>query len=353
MASRGGKRELVTDSGAVPDLIAADIKAAQRPAGIMVPPSSYNDSMYGATGEWRVDERGPTLVQLPAFKFSIRKDSGRGTRSLTLTVKDIDSRVKIFSTAGVLHAHAMSYRSDYYRVANELVHRSDRVSAYSQDWERLKRGIETIAAAFNYDKSDIQTDYFDVGFYFDVRLDPALASGNQALAERTISALEVAFADTWEKMVAEAANEQALETSYAENHPGEKVQTTRRDLLEMSARRALEAVKAGTYKIPFNAGRRGWAQMHSRKGLIEYYRREKKLKAGMLMAYVGAEPGVPVLKESPGIGPTEHEWFVTKLTGGRGGKYTSQELVVRGVADSIEDGVNAAEAAMGFEPEKI
>lgn len=371
MASLGGKRSLV-DSSAIPvsDLIASDVKAAQRPGGVTVPPSSYNDSQYGATGPWRVDERGPVTVKLPAFKFTIKKDGGRGTGELTLTVRDPD--IRVFSTAGVLHAHALSYRSEYYKVTDEIVHRVERVSAFSAEWVKLVDDIETIAGAFNYDKSDSQSDYFNVGFYFEVRLDPALAAGNQAKAERTISALEVAFPDTWERMLAEAANEQGLEASvkkqYAEQdrYPADsflrlpsidrhEVGSVRRDLLEMTARRALEAVAAGAFRVPFNAGRRGWGSYHTRKGHVAYFRRDRKLKPGLLAGYVGAEPGVWISAASGGgpsgaLGPTDHEWIVQKRTGGRGGRYTATEIVERGVADSVEAAVQAAEAAMGFKP---
>jgi hypothetical protein len=56
--------------------------------------------------------------------------------------------------------------------------------------------VNAIAHSWNYDRSDIQTDYFDVGFYFDVEFNheqgiaekvAMMAAGGQGLARRTVA----------------------------------------------------------------------------------------------------------------------------------------------------------------------
>lgn len=350
MASRGGNRALVSSSADVAGLIEAAVKTAQRPTGLVVPPASINDSMYGASGEWRL-HGGPETVHLPPFKFTIRQGRGGGTRSLQLVVRDVS--FPIYSTAGALHRHALSYRATYHNAANEILGRDnymriDRVGdSFSTQWKRVKSDIETIAGSYNYDKSDLQTDYFDTGFYFDVKPASDLQAKSYATCDRILSALEVAFPERWARIVAVAAEEEAS----AVNRP--EASTRFRGELDRDIRRALDGVRDGDLSIPFDPKRRGWNTWHSRQGQAEYFGRQKKLKVGMLMGYVGIEPGTWVSSEKrhagEEIGPSDHEWFVVKLTGGRGGRYRDAANMGRGLASSLESAVRRAEKAMGIE----
>lgn len=339
--------------------IAAAIKQAQKPAGLVVPPSTINDSMYGATGEWHV-LGGPELVRLPPFKFSLSREGG-GTPTIRVTVKDVD--IPVYSTAGSLHRFASSYRSDVYtQPAQEALggwdmwQRLERLGgSFTPEWKKLKADITTIIGSFNYDKSDMQSDYFDTGFYHDVRPHPAIQAKSYATCEKILDALEVAFPERWPGLVVRAAEEEAD----AAAHPDDPAwrSTKARTELARDIHRALDAVRTGSLAVPFNPKRRGWSQHYAYKGKPGYLIQQKKLKTGLLVGYVG-EAGKWLTEGASAhagrsIGSSEHEWAVMKKTGGRGGTYRETTRIGQGLAPSLEDAIRAAEAAMGIEEKPL
>lgn len=345
MAFRGGNYQR---AGEPPELIAQALKDAQHRSGLRVPPSSSNDSMYGATGEWTVNGESE-VVKLPPFKFSIRNSH----YGLDVTVREID--MPIFSAAGSLFAYASGYREAFRREAeaivggdnyNRMERGLNRITQYSQQWEAFKKDVEHIGNSFNVDTSDMQSDYFNSRFTLHVKVSPEIEAKSHAKSARIVDALEAAFPGTWAGLVARAADEEAQEAG----HPADPdwSSTRERGELARAIQRATEAVSSGTLRIPFDASRRGWSKRRTRTGRGEYYSRQKKLKAGMLTGYVG-EAGTP-LGNTPAdtIAPGDHEWMVQKSTGGRGGRYTSSEIIARGVAPDVESGIGEAERAMGI-----
>jgi len=90
--------------------------------------------------------------ELPAMKYSVRKTDHNAIR------------VEMTSPPfGVL---------DELRVLNDAKHKYDDTRPWmSEEAARVLRAVEAVAEAYNYDRSDSMTDYFDVNFYLTVDYD--------------------------------------------------------------------------------------------------------------------------------------------------------------------------------------
>jgi hypothetical protein len=94
--------------------------------------------------------------ELPAAKYSVRIARFSGGRSLDVTIDQVpfpivnEERIK----QDVLEPHAYHDRT---------------LGLFSDDAQKLLKRVEAIVAAYNFDGSDIQSDYFHVNFYGHVK----------------------------------------------------------------------------------------------------------------------------------------------------------------------------------------
>lgn len=111
---------------------------------------------------------------LPACKPTLREGTGVGTLSITVTLRDL--AVPALRPEYVRYECGAGAEPEPYpgRWRNDSRHTEAAVKALAR--------AEEIAGAYNFDKSDIQTDYFHVGYYLHVQLDPKqLAAETEAI----------------------------------------------------------------------------------------------------------------------------------------------------------------------------
>lgn len=108
---------------------------------------------------------------LPAMKVSVRCESSSLHNAIRVFVKAWDGQV--WSTARAL-----------YDLRNPGAYNPTRF--YSRSAESVLDGLRAIVAAYNYDRSDVQTDYFDVNFYSTVDFSSDLRVASKRDVESTI-----------------------------------------------------------------------------------------------------------------------------------------------------------------------
>jgi hypothetical protein len=95
--------------------------------------------------------------ELPRAKYSARLQRFSGGKSITITYAD--APFDLFSR-------------EFLKFDIETKgHRHYDGERYSPERKQLEEKLEEIAAAYNYDGSDTQTDYFNVNFYLHVNAD--------------------------------------------------------------------------------------------------------------------------------------------------------------------------------------
>lgn len=106
---------------------------------------------------------------LPAANYSVRLERFSGGRSLTVTVSGLP--FELLNEERVLADH------DEPRAFHHGNRRS--IGAISVD-----RQLERIMGAYNFDGSDIQSDYFNVNFYTHIRLEADEDAERKAILAR-------------------------------------------------------------------------------------------------------------------------------------------------------------------------
>jgi hypothetical protein len=94
--------------------------------------------------------------ELPKAKYSVRTNYFSGGSSIDVRIKKVP--FKILNSEYVVQSNSVG------------------VSQYSDKAQELLKKLETIVSAYNRDKSDTMTDYFDVKFYSHVNFDTAMES---------------------------------------------------------------------------------------------------------------------------------------------------------------------------------
>lgn len=93
---------------------------------------------------------------LPAAKYSVRLERFSGGRSLTVTASSMPFELLNEERALADHDEPHAYH---------------RTPCHSASACELEKQLESIMGAYNYDGSDIQSDYFNVNFYQHVRFE--------------------------------------------------------------------------------------------------------------------------------------------------------------------------------------
>ena len=100
---------------------------------------------------------------LPAAKYGVRIERYSGGRSLNIDVKNGEFPL-------------LSEKRVRFELENPNRYPGDNPDPEVRSWmsveaQRVQGALMTIAAAYNFDGSDIQSDYFHVNFYVHVRFD--------------------------------------------------------------------------------------------------------------------------------------------------------------------------------------
>jgi hypothetical protein len=116
-------------------------------------------------------------VLLKGIKCNVRISRYSGGQSLNVTVTSFPAQIETDeSVSGV-----------------EVRRTADRYTAIAQSTRHV---IERLVGAYNYDRSDIMTDYFSVRFYGDVTFDHALARKDREATEARLNGLvDLSLAD--------------------------------------------------------------------------------------------------------------------------------------------------------------
>ena len=94
---------------------------------------------------------------LPRGKYSVRLDRFSGGKSITVTATDVD--LDLFDPRFLRHEIETNGRVFY------------QGERFSEAQRALLKKLEKLANAYNYDGSDIQSDYFHVNYYLHVKMD--------------------------------------------------------------------------------------------------------------------------------------------------------------------------------------
>lgn len=122
--------------------------------------------------------------KLPAFKTSVRIQRYSGGRSLHVEVTEVPEGYVIPNANHVAFALANPHTHPAFD-ADESVR--------SRDSERARADIKTlegIVNAYNWDKSDIQSDHFHVNFYAHVQFDWQLVAEQRKAIETALQAAD-------------------------------------------------------------------------------------------------------------------------------------------------------------------
>ncbi len=108
--------------------------------------------------------RADLKVQLPGYMFSVRTKRFSGGQSLTVDIKGLPEGVVLLNEAHL--AWEKDHPHDIYQSYPEEAR-----SRYSADVKAAIQVIHDIVGAYNHDRSDTMTDYFDVNFYTHIGVD--------------------------------------------------------------------------------------------------------------------------------------------------------------------------------------
>ncbi len=131
--------------------------------------------------------------ELPTAKYSVTCESYSGGGSLNVCVSDVVKPGFVLMNAGRIQWDHENPNGGHYNCPSE------HLSLHSEEASKLLKCIESIVGAYNYDGSDIQTDYFNVRFYSSVKFawkweatvrDAERALVVAALEEKRIAALK-------------------------------------------------------------------------------------------------------------------------------------------------------------------
>ena len=108
------------------------------------------------------DTRKALKVAFPKCKFSVTVDRYSMGQSLDLTLMEAD-----FMPFNIIEMSDMEYEHGHIQVNHYYIEKTNKITAKAKTIliEACK-----IANRENYDNSDSQTDYFDVGFYFNLNI---------------------------------------------------------------------------------------------------------------------------------------------------------------------------------------
>jgi len=132
----------------------------------------YNSEKYTDIKDIAKFVRGDLKKDFPKMKFSVRIERYSGGRSLNVTIKE--------TTIPILHNPNRVKKTiedgyNYYPASNE--------PAYLLPAEQLLKRVKDITDAYNYDESDMMTDYFSVNFYSHVGFAWELEKADKAKIE--------------------------------------------------------------------------------------------------------------------------------------------------------------------------
>lgn len=106
---------------------------------------------------------------LPAAKYSVRLERFSGGRALDVTVSGLPFELLNEERALADHDAPRAF---------------SRINLHSVGAMSVERQLERIMAAYNFDGSDIQSDYFHVNFYAHIRFDADESAERKAILAR-------------------------------------------------------------------------------------------------------------------------------------------------------------------------
>lgn len=97
----------------------------------------------------------------PRAKYSVRTSRFSGGESLDVKVGDVDPNFQLFNVERILEEA---------RRPHDVIPECH-FPRYTEAGAAFIKALESLHGAYNYDRSDIMTDYFDVNFYGHVNID--------------------------------------------------------------------------------------------------------------------------------------------------------------------------------------
>ena len=107
------------------------------------------------------DVRGALKKEFPAYKFSVKIE--RYSMGQSLNVDIMESPIELLTEKG----HGFSSSENYLQVNQYHIDNSEMIT---EEAKAVIKRICEISNKENWDKSDIQTDYFDVNYYFHLNI---------------------------------------------------------------------------------------------------------------------------------------------------------------------------------------
>lgn len=143
----------------------------------------------GTTGDLTKRIRTDLKTNFPDCKFSVTKDSYAGGKTITVALMVSDIKiVKDFNDINfdivhpdILDMNTMDNIKARHGSDNHDLNRYSFNDDYNPRYwnngvfltksgHNMLKKVSKIVGTYNYDNSDLMTDYFDVNFYFDLRL---------------------------------------------------------------------------------------------------------------------------------------------------------------------------------------
>jgi hypothetical protein len=338
---QGWKRAGVMGISKVIEMIREDIKEAQNRGIQWYPAADKRDGRHGEPGE---------ILRLPKGTYNVRKDPRTATPHITVTIAPV-SREAFFNRVAMMIYEVAHYGDpgEFSKAWRDRGFQEPKL--HSLGGREVLETLRRIVTSYNFDESDSQTDYYFTGFYYDIMVAKPSRDAEEADARRDLEFLQLAYPTRWVPLLIEAGVEASFEdfgtNTWTFSEARAKVSRVHREQLMADLVRARQAFREGSIKIPFDIKKRtGWLA-YSRS-----WTRPLKMKVGEIVLSVSNVVGVPIVR-GEAARPGEWSWAISKLSGGRGGRYTENALVESGWAPTLEDAVNIVEAKAGLTPPEL
>jgi hypothetical protein len=144
---------------------------------------------------------------LPAAKYSVTCQSYSGGGSINIKVADVNKEGFVLHNEARLRWDLENPHAGLYNAPSNVR------DLYSPEAVEMKKTLEGIMGAYNYDGSDIQSDYFNVRFYGGAEIDWRYADAQKELQLLRIKGEQVAE----QLEIGAPANGSALQAEWLES----------------------------------------------------------------------------------------------------------------------------------------
>lgn len=107
--------------------------------------------------------------EYPGYKWSVRTNRYSGGQSLNVEIREVPDDLQL-------------YNPEWLSEFIETGRYPHRVEKYTEEARELLKAVERLVESYNYDGSDLQTDYFNVRFYKSVEFSRKVEEGRREAA---------------------------------------------------------------------------------------------------------------------------------------------------------------------------